>query len=212
MPIEIQPKILRALQEREISRVGEEERTRKVNVRILAATHTDLSRAVDEGRFREDLFFRLNAAQISLIPLRERREDIVPLAEHFLKMYAEEKRQPLALLGRDARELFMNHDWKGNVRELKSAVEWGIVFQDDHHVIHASALAQFFERSGGTVELPPERMGTLKSMMGTYEEKLIRRVLQENNNTITVSARALGISRQQLHSKIRKYEIKVSKD
>jgi len=212
MPLEIQPKILRALQEKEVTRVGEEGRVRPIDVRILAATHMDLSRAVEEGRFREDLFFRLNSARISLIPLRERREDIVPLAEHFLKMYAEEKHQPLALLGRDARELLMNHDWKGNVRELKSAVEWGIVFQDDHHVIHASELGRFFERSGAAFEAPPEQLSTLKSMMTAYEEKLICRMLRENNNVITVSARALGISRQQLHAKIRKYKITIPRD
>jgi len=212
MPLEIQPKILRAVQEGEINRVGEEERVRKIDVRILAATHTDLGRAVEEGRFREDLFFRLNSARISLIPLRERKEDIVPLAEHFLKMYAEEKQQPLALLARDARELLMNRDWKGNVRELKSAIEWGIVFQDEHHVIHASELARFFERGGAEVDALPPEMGTLKSMMTDYEEKLIRRVLRENDYTITVSARALGISRQQLHAKIRKHGIIIPKD
>ena len=212
MPMEIQPKILRAVQEQEIRRVGEEERVRKIDVRILAATHTDLGRAVEEGNFREDLFFRLNSAQISLIPLRERREDIVPLAEHFLKLYAEAKHQPLALLGRDAREILMNHDWKGNVRELKSAIEWGIVFQDDHHVIHASELARFFEHGGPQAAPVPQEPGTLKSMMAAYEEKLIRQVLQENNYTITVSARAMGISRQQLHAKIRKYDILIPKD
>jgi len=208
MPLLIQPKILRALQDGEVRRVGEE-RVRNVDVRIVSATHVDLSRAVAEGKFRQDLYFRLNAAKVSLPALADRREDIVPLSEFFLRRYAEERNEPLATLSRGAREVLLAHSWPGNIRELKSAIEWGIVFQDDNHQIHSDQLRRFF-RQGGPEEA---RIGgiedgmTLKSKLLEYEERLIRESLMQNNFNITSTAKVLEISRQQLHNKIKKYRI-----
>jgi len=209
MPLDIQPKILRAVQEQEIRRVGEEERVRRIDVRIIAATHVDLARAVGEGRFRQDLYYRLNVAQIMLPPLRARRDDIIPLADHFLAKYSEARGLPLSRLSREAREFLMSYQWEGNVRQLKSAIEWGIVFQDDHHVIPVEALRRNAEQSMGAIGAvaEPEPAGTLRELMADHEQGIIRRVLEENAFNITAAAKTLDISRQQLHNKIRKFGI-----
>lgn len=208
MPLEIQPKILRAVQEGEIRRLGEEEKVRMVDVRIISATHMNLPKAVEEGKFRQDLFFRLNVGQVTLPPLRDRREDIMPLAEFFLKKYAQDKNQPVASLARDAQELLVSNRWVGNVRELKSSIEWGIVFQDDRHVIHARDLAKFFKRNDDTpVEVAAEIGGSLRGRLARYEEQLIRETLSQHGNNVTLTAKVLGISRQQLHNKIKKFDI-----
>lgn len=207
MPLDIQPKLLRVLQEREVKRVGEDNRVRKVNVRIIAATNIDLKRAVDQGRFRPDLFFRFNAARVTLPPLRERREDIAPLAQHFLSELAAEKKQPVPQLSGDAGALLLSAHWSGNVRELKNAMEWGFAFQDDKHVIHAKDLERFL-RNGDPAPREDEPLaGALDVQVDRFEESLIRRVLEENQNNVTVTAKALDISRQQLHLKIKKYKI-----
>ncbi len=209
MPLEIQPKILRAVQEGEVRRVGEEERVRHVDVRIIAATHIDLAKAVRERRFREDLYFRLNVAQIHLPPLRERRDDIVPLAQHFMEQWAEAHGEPVPRLSREARELLVMHEWKGNVRELKSAIEWGIVFQDEHHVIHGQPIQRFFTQRGAPARSGPvpDASGTLRERMAAFEIELIRAALREHEFNVTATAKALGISRQQLHAKMRRYGI-----
>ncbi len=209
MPLEIQPKILRAVQEGEVRRVGEEERVRHVDVRIIAATHIDLTKAVRERRFREDLYFRLNVARIHLPPLRERRDDIVPLAQHFMRQWAEAHGEPEPRLSREARELLVTHDWKGNIRELKSAIEWGIVFQDADHVIHADPIERFFEQHGSQRRAAPvaDASGTLRERIAAFEAELIRAALREQNYNVTATAKALGISRQQLHAKLRRYGI-----
>jgi len=207
MPLDVQPKLLRVLESKEFCRVGEEERLRKVDVRIIAATHMDLARAVEEGRFREDLFFRLNVAHLFLPPLRERPEDILPLATHFLERFAAEKRVPLPKLARDAQGYLVSREWKGNVRELRSAMEWAIVLQDEDHVIHADQMRRYF---AADEENPAEAAGasaSYKDRLRAFEEALIRKTLVENQYNITRAAEALDISRQQLHNKLRRLGI-----
>jgi transcriptional regulator with PAS, ATPase and Fis domain len=206
MPLEMQPKILRAVQEGEIQRVGEESRVRKVNVRIICATHRDLSSLIEEGTFRADLYYRLNEAYISLPPLRDRREDIVPLAEFFLRKYHQDKGGPLPRLSDDAKRFLMGAVWEGNVRQLQSAVNFGIAFQDNDHVIHAADLRRFFEQGEGGQKAPVA--GPLKAQMREFEEGIIRRVLAANEFNMTATAKELGISRQQLYNKVRDFEIK----
>jgi transcriptional regulator with PAS, ATPase and Fis domain len=209
MPMATQPKLLRVLQEKEFSRVGEVSRVRPVNVRIISATNLDLARAVEDGEFREDLFYRLNGVCVDVPPLRDRREDIIPLAEYFLDRYAEEKKQPRPQLAADAKTLLLGHAWPGNVRMLKSVVEAGIVFQDSDHVIHAKALERLLLGRDRSVAADARLPGTLREQIDRYEEQLIRRVLAENANNVTSAAKALDLSRQQLYNKIRKYRIAV---
>ena len=207
MPLEIQPKLLRVLENGEVTRLGEEGRVRKVDVRIVAATNQGLKRHMEKGRFRLDLYHRLNVVRVTLPPLRERREDIIPLAEYFLGRFAEEEGQPHPRLSRDAAAMIRDAQWPGNVRELKNAMESAYAFRDDDHLIHSRDLERFF--GGGQREpLPDESSAAaLEAQVDGFEERVIRRVLAENQNNVTATARALGISRQQLHLKIRKYGI-----
>jgi Nif-specific regulatory protein len=203
MPMTTQPKLLRVLQEKEFSRVGEV-RVRPVDVRIISATNLDLERAVADGEFREDLFYRLNGVTIDLPPLRNRREDIIPLAEYFLDRYAKEKDQPRPQLAADAKALLLSYTWPGNVRRLESVIETAIAFQDGDRIIHARQLERSLQgrERNATVET-----GSLRELIDRYEEQIVRRTLVENDNNVTNAAKALDLSRQQLYNKIRKYRI-----
>jgi Nif-specific regulatory protein len=209
MPMATQPKLLRVLQEKEFNRVGEVGRVRPVDVRIISATNLDLARAVEDGEFREDLFYRLNGVSIDLPPLRNRREDILPLAEYFLDRYAEEKKQPRAQLAADAKALLLTHTWAGNVRRLKSVIETGIAFQDEDRVIHAKALERSLQGRERSALADARLTGSLRELIDRFEEQLVRRTLAENDNNVTNAAKALDLSRQQLYNKIRKYRIDV---
>jgi transcriptional regulator with GAF, ATPase, and Fis domain len=207
MPLALQANLLRVLENGEVTRLGEEGRVRKVDVRIVAATNQDLQGAVEKGRFREDLYHRLNVVRVMLPPLRERREDIIPLAEYFLGRLAEAEGQPHPRLSRDAAALIRDVQWPGNVRQLKNAMESAYAFRGDDQVIHSRDLERFF--GGGQREpLPDESSAAaLETQVDRFEERVIRRVLAENQNNVTATAKALDISRQQLHLKIRKYGI-----
>jgi transcriptional regulator with GAF, ATPase, and Fis domain len=205
MPLEVQPKILRVIQDGKVSRVGEPDIVRKVDVRILTATHVDLARAVKEGRFRQDLYFRLKVAQVELPPLRERRGDIIPLAEYFLKKYADEKNQPLPKLHKNTKEFLLQNRWEGNIRTLKSAIDYAIVFQDDKHWILVDALEKFFSQEGEPIM--DNAAGSLKQKLQQYESRIIRQTLDKHSWNVTVTAKALAISRQQLHNKIKKFDL-----
>jgi transcriptional regulator with GAF, ATPase, and Fis domain len=207
MPLEVQPKILRALQEKEVTRLGEDGSSRKVDVHIVAATNRDLPREVEEGRFRSDLFFRLRVAHLHIPPLRERREDILPLAEYFLQQHAERRNQTVARLSREARAFLLAHSWPGNVRELQNAMEWGCAFQDENNVINVDALDRFFQpTSVGAAPAVPDT-GSLREKMEQFEARIVRDALGRNDNNVSATAKALGLSRQMLHEKIKKYGI-----
>src|SRR5947208_159828 len=126
LPLTLQPKLLRLLQERQYERVGET-RTRDANVRILAATNRDLEAEVAAGRFREDLFYRLNVIEVMLPPLRQRPRDILPLAEHLLAFFARQTGKHLTGFTEEARAALLRHPWPGNIRELRNAVERAVI-------------------------------------------------------------------------------------
>ncbi len=205
MPLATQPKLLRVLETREVARVGDESVFRKVDVRIIAATHRDLSAAVESKAFRGDLFSRLNGAQIHLPPLRERREDIIPLAEYFLGRFAAELDIPEPRLSAGARALLLANSWVANVRALKGAIEFGVHFRDERNVIQAEAIERHL---GAAASIrPPRDNSTLKVQMERYEASLLRQALAEHGGNVSRTAEALGLSRQQLHAKINKYGI-----
>jgi transcriptional regulator with GAF, ATPase, and Fis domain len=207
MPLDTQPKLLRALQQKEITRVGEEGRVRKVDVHVVAATNRDLPGAVEAGTFRADLFFRLKVAQLHIPPLRERREDILPLAEYFLQRLAGKRKQSVAQLAGDARTYLLGRPWVGNVRELENAMEWGLAFQDEHGVIHAEAFEKYFQTSTPAIVALADETGSLRELTDRFESRVIRDALGRNGSNVSMTAKALGISRQQLHEKIKKYGI-----
>jgi two-component system, NtrC family, response regulator HydG len=125
LPLELQVKFLRVLQEREIEPIGG--KPKKINVRVLAATNKDLEEEVAAGRFRIDLYYRLNVFPLLLPPLRERKEDIIPLANHFLKKYSTEEGKPVPVLSKEAAELLLQYDWPGNIRELENTIQRNVV-------------------------------------------------------------------------------------
>lgn len=196
----MQAKILRALQERVVTPVGG--RPVSVDVRVLAATNRDLTAAVQAGRFREDLFYRLNVVPIHLAPLRDRLADIVPLAEHFLRGVTDPPKQLTA----EAAARLMAYPWPGNVRELKNAIERAAV------LCRSDALAasdfDFLTTASTPLQSPSDwARGDLPSAITQLEIYMITRALHETAGNRAEAARRLGIRRQQLYSKVQKYGI-----
>src|SRR5262249_30459472 len=129
LPLELQPKLLRLLQEREYERVGEA-KTRTANVRLIAATNRDLAKAVAEGKFREDLYYRLNVVSVHVPPLRERRSDLTRLAKEFLVFFATQTGKPARDFSPKAWQMILNHSWPGNLRELRNAIERSVILSN----------------------------------------------------------------------------------
>jgi two-component system response regulator AtoC len=209
LPIGVQVKLLRFLQEQEVRPVGDV-RSRRVDVRVVAATSRDLSSDVGAGRFREDLLYRLDVVRLRLPPLRERPEDIAPLAAHFLARHARLRPDlPGLALGDDAREALLAHRWPGNVRELEHALERAVVLADGA-LIHEQDLpdairapARAPERAG---ETPPDDL-SVKRATRALEERLIRAALERTGGNRTRAAELLDLSYRALLYKIRDYGI-----
>ena len=193
-----QVKILRVLGERVFERVGGNKPIAS-DVRLLAATNRDLGKMVAEGKFREDLFFRLNVVQLHLPSLRDRREDIPLLAVHFLREAAKENDKPFRELTSDAMKCLVSYDWPGNVRELRAAIEHGVVMAGGPKITLRDLPAGV--RSAADT---PGR-GPLPLNLGETELSLIRRALAECKGNRTLAAEKLGISRRTLHRKLREH-------
>ncbi len=195
MPVALQAKLLRVLQEREVERIGSH-KPRKVDVRVLATSNRDLREAVAEGVLREDLYYRLSVFPLQIPPLRERREDIQTLAQHFVSKYAGDRRLTLSAAAGD--RLFA-HDWPGNVRELENCIQRAIVLCENNTIeacdlgLTASPLAD--EGTSPVPLLQKERRDT--------EEQLVLKVLNENNGVRKTTAQQLGISERTLRYKLK---------
>jgi two-component system NtrC family response regulator len=197
----LQVKLLRILQERQFERVGGT-KTLTVDVRVLAATHRDLERALREGTFREDLYYRLNVVTIQIPPLRERREDIPPLLDHFLKKFAEKNRRDVTGLTAAARDALMKYDYPGNVRELENLVERAVLLCRGR-VIDLPDLPATLrpgERAGAEAE--PRN---LPEVLAGIERQAIRAALERCHAVQTQAAAELGISERVLRYKMKKY-------
>jgi DNA-binding NtrC family response regulator len=196
IPVRQQAKLLRVLETGEMERVGSS-KTQKVNVRMLSATNADLRVECSAGRFREDLLFRLNTVEISLPPLRERREDIPALAAHFLARYAERYRRTIQGLEPAALQLMLHYGWPGNVREL------------DHTIERAVLMARGERIEAANLGLNAQRGATAQSMddmsLEAVEAILIRKALARANGNVSHAADALGLSRGALYRRIEKY-------
>lgn len=190
--------LLRALEEKKIIRVGGNEET-KVDVRIIAATNRNLMTMTEQGKFREDLYYRLNVVTIDLPGLRYRREDILPLAEHFLKKYAKENNKPSKSFSPEAVEFMLNYHWRGNVRELENVVERGVILSKDKFI----TLAEFPQE---LTSPGPVKGRTLEAL----ERNQIVKVLEETGGNIARTAKILGIHRMTLYNKLKKYNISVN--
>ena len=205
MDLAMQAKLLRVLQDRMVVPVGG--KPVAVDVRIVAATHRDLGRAVEAGRFREDLFYRLGVVPIRLPPLRERLADILPLAEHFLALAA--GGAPPKRLGADAAARLLAHSWPGNVRELRNAME-RVAALVRTPAVPAAALDFLGVRSGGREADWLE--GELPAAVARLEEAMIRRALEACGGNRSEAAQRLGIHRQLLYTKLRRYRIEASEN
>jgi DNA-binding NtrC family response regulator len=199
VPLHLQVKLLRVLQERAFERVGSS-RPIPVDVRLIAATHRDLAARVKAGAFRDDLYYRINVVSIVVPPLRERREDIPLLIDHFVRKCAEATRRPIVGLTREARDLLLRYDYPGNVRELENVIERGVVLTRDE-VIGVADLPL-------TLQDPPtegtEAVG-LTAAVEALERRMIREALALADGVQTRAAEALGISERVLRYKLRKY-------
>jgi DNA-binding NtrC family response regulator len=198
----LQLSLLRVLQEREFTRVGGT-KSIKVDVRIIAATNRDLKKAVDEGKFRDDLYYRLNVISIELPPLREHKEDIPILVQHFIEKFNIEMGGKVERISEEALEILMKYDWPGNVRELENVIERTMVIIKGNLIkvedLHLSP--QVLKEKGAMLSADDK---TIKSL----EKKHIAQVLGENKWNIQKSAEQLGIDRVTLYNKIKKYKLK----
>ena len=199
VPPHLQVKLLRVLQEREIERVGAS-RPLPVDVRLLAATHRDLEEMVRRGEFRDDLYYRINVVTIAVPPLRERREDIPPLLDHFLAKFARANGRTIRGLTREARDALLRYDYPGNVRELENLIERAVVLTRDAVIGAGDLPLSLTEREKETGD-----SGSLTAAVEGLERRLIRDALARADGVQTRAAELLGISERVLRYKLKKY-------
>jgi two-component system response regulator HydG len=205
MSLAMQVKLLRVLQDREITRVGGEE-IMKVDVRIIAATNKDLVTEIQAGRFRDDLYYRLNVVAIAMPALRERREDIPLLAHHFLEQFAETNRKRIKGFTPQAMDRLLRHEWPGNVRELMNAVERAVVLARVEY-LQEDEFPLIPREAGPRDALPVGGTGSGALPLGEVEKTTILRTLELSNGNKSEAARRLGITRRTLHKKLKAYGV-----
>lgn len=200
IPLHLQSKLLRAIQNRCITRVGDT-KSIPVDIRLICATNKNLEKMVRDGEFREDLYYRINTMHLHLPALRERKDEIIPLAEMFIRKYAEKYRRPVIGLTEDASEVLMNHNWGGNIRELQNCIEKSVILSEGS-TLSASDIEL---PSGGNAPAPP---GTdTGDTLEETEEKAIRAAMARYGGNLSMVAKSLEISRPTLYAKLKKYNI-----
>ena len=225
IPVEMQVKLLRALQESEFERVGGI-RTLRVDVRLIAATNRNLETLIADGRFREDLFYRLNVVPIALPPLRDRREDIPLLAQHFIEKYDRRLGKRVERVDAGAMEILVNYGWPGNIRELENVMERSVLFADGDLVTVAQLPETLRERTPGAARpvAPLGAIGAIAAPSGAsmkdivrqaqseLERTLISRALEETGGNVTRAAKKLQISRKSLQVKMKELGLRGAED
>ncbi len=205
----LQAKLLRVIQEREIQRVGGTT-TIPVDVRVISSTNRDLSLAIKQGKFRDDLFYRIAAFPINVPPLRERREDIPILAEHFLNQAVKKTDKSITLISAEAMDMLMNYDWPGNVRELENTIDRAVLIEQSG-VIQPSSLPPWIasERKGYTKSASQTETEDSSEIvpLEELEKKAVINALKITNNNIQQAAKALGINRATVYRKMKQYNI-----
>lgn len=204
LPLALQAKLLRVLQEGEYRPLGAA-RTETADVRVVAATNRDLEEEVREGRFREDLYYRLGVFPLKVPALRERREDIPLLAEYFLSKYAADFGRTLHGLAQSTKELLQAYDWPGNVRELENEVQRMVIQSDECDVVPPEALASRIRKAENIAARVKPSKGTLKEMMEQVEMSLLADALRDHDGNKSATAKTLGITREGLHKKLKSY-------
>ncbi len=215
MSLKTQAKVLRILQERKFERVGGS-RTIEVDVRVIAATNKDLAKQIAEGQFREDLYYRLNVIPFHVPPLRERRDDIALLAEHFLQHFCSKESREIKILDESALSAMLNYPWPGNVRELKNLIE-RLVIMSPSKIISREQLPLSDVRQGPATPLAAEgqdafwEVDSFREAREEFEKEFLLRKLEENDWNISKTAEAIEMERSNLHRKIKSYGIELKK-
>ncbi|MBR6882339.1 MAG: sigma-54-dependent Fis family transcriptional regulator [Bacteroidales bacterium] len=194
IPLHLQAKLLRAIQNRSVVRVGGSKAI-PVDIRLICATNMDLETLVRQGRFREDLYYRINTVHIALPALRDRQEDIVPLAELFLQRFAGKYHRPLTGIAPEAADLLKEQRWSGNIRELQNCIEKAVILSEGN-VLTGKDLQ--LDASAGD-------LGKKGSLSEPREESLVREAMERCNGNISAAAKMLGVSRPTLYAKLKKY-------
>jgi len=202
MSANIQVHLLRVLEEKEFTRVGGNELV-KVDVRVISATNKDIKKAVADGQFREDLYYRLNVVTIDLPPLRERKEDIPLLAQHFLKKFAVENQKEITGFSPEANDFLLNYEWPGNVRELENAIERAVILAKNPYIEVADLPQESLTLARSTAQA--------KSLAEIEKNHILNILSRTHGNNLSEAARILGISRATLYNKIKEYGIYVKK-
>jgi len=197
IPLHLQAKLLRVLQNRTVTRVGSEKQI-PVDIRLICATNMDLEEMVRSGHFREDLYYRINTMQLHLPPLRDRVDDIIPLAELFLNNFAEKYHRPVSSISDSAAAILKAHKWSGNVRELQNAIEKAVILSEGSS-LEAADLSLNASRTQSSSAGP--------QTLDEAEEQTIRDAMGRCGGNLTLVAKELGISRPTLYSKLKKYDI-----
>ena len=214
MPLSTQAKILRVLERAEIERLGGHEKI-PVDIRIVAATNKNLARQIEKGSFRQDLFYRINTFTLSIPPLRERKEDILPLARHFVELHAKRREAPDKRLARAAEQLLVDHDWPGNVRELRNVMERAVVLAAGDEIgpeVLSDDVKNKRDPDDTSIENhhPPldsgRRLSPIVSLKDLERKAIVEAISQLGNN-VTKAAKHLGISKATLFRKLKKYRL-----
>lgn len=211
LSMDLQVKLLRVLQEKEFERVGEN-RTIKVDVRIIASTNQELEKAVAEKRFREDLYYRLNVISIRIPSLRDRKDDLPLLVEHFVSMYSKENNKKTKAVSQDVMDILTNYDWPGNIRELENIIERAVILDTDSIIAKEDLPEIILTRS---VALSPSEAINyktddnipLKDALKEPEKVYILKILEEAGWNKKKAAKKLGVNRTTLYNKLRKYDL-----
>jgi Nif-specific regulatory protein len=206
LSLDAQAKVLRAIQEKEIQRVGSET-TITVDVRLITATHRPLEELLEQGKFREDLYYRINVFPIFIPPLRERREDILPLAEHFLAEFSDEYNKKIKRISSPAVDLLVQYHWPGNVRELRNCVERAVLVCEEEVIrtYHLPPTLQTAESSSTEINL------SFGEAVGKFEQELLVDALKKSRGNMLQAARDLRVSYRIVNYKVKKYGIDVKR-
>lgn len=197
LPWHLQAKLLTVLQRRTVIRVGSNTPI-PVDIRLICATNRDLPRMVQRGEFREDLLYRINTIHLEIPPLRERPQDILPLAQRFIGRFARQYGKPASALTDTAGQKLLRHPWKGNIRELEHTIEKAVIISDS-----ATLSAEAFQLARDTTPVPDSPASTLEEM----ERRMILQALDQCNGNLSAVAAQLGITRQTLYNKMKKYNL-----
>ena len=214
MSLKTQAKVLRILQERKFERVGGN-KTIEVDVRVIAATNKDIEEEIAEGRFREDLFYRLNVIPFHVPPLRERRKDIPLLVNHFLAHFCRKESREIKFMEPEAMDYLLDYNWPGNVRELKNLIERVVIMSPDQQISKEMLPQAFFDRSGKGQKTQEQirslEAPSFREAKEEFEKEFLLHKLEENRWNISRTAEAVGIERSNLHRKIKAYGIELRK-